>query len=143
MSVEQLDQFLLSRHEGPPARAYRLDHRPAQRQAWLQQFIILSDGRERRGQDASRDRHAGPDADERPWPIQKALEPGSGTYLSEVLRTTGGESDKIEQLCLAALSGKPTSKELAAMHKLLRTSSRSATPQASGVEGYQDLFWRC
>jgi hypothetical protein len=66
--------------------------------------------------------------------MDKALEPGGGTYLGEVLRSPGGEAEKIEQLCLAALSRKPTPRELTAMRQLLKKS-------ASGPEGYQDLFW--
>jgi hypothetical protein len=63
--------------------------------------------------------------------MEKALDPSAGTYLSEVLRQPGSDAEKIEQLCLAALSRKPTSRELTAMKKLVK----------SGVEGYQDLFW--
>src|SRR5690242_19509050 len=123
MTVEQLyDSFLVATkaHQHGAADWTAAE---TQRQAWLQQFVVsfqTDENDEANTFDGTVTQALtlmnGP-------LIEKALEPGSGTYLGEVLRAPGGEHEKIEQLCLAALSRKPSSKELSAMHKLLKKSS--------------------
>jgi hypothetical protein len=134
MSVEQLYDSFLMATKAHQHQAGDWTAAEAQRQAWLSQFIISFQTEENDEANTFEGTVTqaltlmnGP-------LMEKALETSSGTYLGEVLRAPGGETEKIEQLCLATLSRKPSSKELAAMHKLLRKSS-------AGVEGYQDLFW--
>ena len=56
------------------------------------------------------------------------IEKGTGTVGRHVpgpgAPRPGNETEKIERLCLAALSRKPTSRELPAMHKLVRSFPR-------------------
>ncbi len=134
MSVEQLYDSFLMATKAHQHKAGDWTAAEAQRQAWLSQFIVSFQTEENDEANTFEGTVTqaltlmnGP-------LIDKALETNSGTYLSEVLRAPGGESEKIEQLCLATLSRKPSSKELAAMHKLVKKSSASA-------EGYQDLLW--
>jgi hypothetical protein len=134
MSVEQLyDSFLVATkaHQSGVADWTEAE---AQRQEWLSQFIV-SFGTEENDEANTFEGTVTQALTLMNGPlIDKALEPSPGTYLGEVLRQPGSETEKIEQLCLAALSRKPTSRELPAMQKLVRKSP-------TGVEGYQDLFW--
>lgn len=134
MSVEQLYDSFLVATKAHQHGATDWTAAEKQRQAWLQQFIVSFQTEENDEANTFEGTVTQALTLMNGSLIEKALEPASGTYLSEVLRGPGGESEKIEQLCLAALSRKPSSKELAAMHKLLKKSS-------PGVEGYQDLFW--
>lgn len=134
MTVEQLYDSFLVATKAHQAGATDWTAAQSQRQAWLAQFIV-SFQTEENDEANTFDGTVTQALTLMNGPmIAKALETKSGTYLSEVLRAPGGETDKIEQLCLAALSRKPSPRELAAMHKLVRKS-------ASGSEGYQDLFW--
>ncbi len=134
MSAEQLyDSFLIAT-KAHQAHVSDWTQAEAQRQDWLKQFII-SFGTEENDEANTFDGTVTQALTLMNGPlIEQALQPAAGTYLGEVLRKPGSEEDRIERLCLAALSRKPNSRELAAMHKLVRKSP-------TGVEGYQDLFW--
>jgi hypothetical protein len=134
MTVEQLYDSFLVATKAHQHKAADWTAAESQRQEWLAQFIVSFQTEENDEANTFEGTVTqaltlmnGP-------LIEKALETSSGTYLGEVVRAPGGETEKIEQLCLAALSRKPSAKELAAMHRMLKKSS-------TGVEGYQDLFW--
>jgi len=134
MTVEQLYDSFLVATKAHQAHAADWTQAEAQRQAWLQQFIV-SFQTEENDEANTFDGTVTQALTLMNGPlIDKALEPSAGTYLAEVLRKPGNDTEKIEQLCLAALSRKPSPRELTAMHKLVRKSP-------GNVEGYQDLFW--
>ncbi len=131
LSVEQLyDSFLIAT-KAHQQGATDWTAAESQRQTWLKQFIVsfqTDENDEANTFDGTVTQALalmnGP-------LIDKALDPKAGTFLSEVLHKPGNDAEKIELLCLAALSRKPNSRELPAMRKLAK----------SGIEGYQDLFW--
>jgi hypothetical protein len=141
MTVEQLYDSFLVATKAHQQGVSDWTAAEAQRQKWLQQFIVPFQTEENDEANTFEGTVTQALSLMNGPLIEKALEPSAGTYLGQVLRAPGSETDKIERLCLAALSRKPTSRELAAMHKLVHGSARTANPPATGVEGYQDLFW--
>ena len=79
--------------------------------------------------------------------IESALSQRGGTYLNELLREEMTETEKIEKLCLSALSRYPTKNEIAAVRKLLRERAAQLRNQPASArtlamqEGLQDVFW--
>ncbi|MFO0918740.1 MAG: DUF1549 and DUF1553 domain-containing protein [Planctomycetaceae bacterium] len=131
LSVEQLyDSFLIATKANQQG-ATDWTAAESQRQAWLKQFIVSFETDENDEANTFEGTVTqaltlmnGP-------LIEKALDPSTGTFLSEVLRQPGTDGEKIERLYLAALSRKPSSRELTAVKRLTN----------SGGDGYQDLFW--
>lgn len=142
MTLEQLYDSFLVATKAHQVGAADWTAAEAQRQEWLRQFVV-SFGTEENDEANTFEGTVTQALTLMNGPmIQKALETTSGTYLGEVLRTPASEVEKIERLCLAALSRKPSARELAAMRKLVHGSARlPVNSQVSGVEGYQDLFW--
>lgn len=134
LSAEQLYDSFLVATKAHQSGAADWTAAESQRQAWLAQFIVSFDTEEN-DEANTFDGTVTQALTLMNGPlIDKALEPTAGTYLGQVLRQPATDTQKIEQLCLAALSRKPNSRELAAMHKLVRKSPTES-------EGYQDLFW--
>lgn len=134
LSAEQLYDSFLVATKAHQSGAADWTAAESQRQAWLAQFIV-SFNTEENDEANTFDGTVAQALTLMNGPlIAKALEPTAGTYLGQIIRQPATDTQKIEQLCLAALSRKPNSRELAAMHKLVRKSPTES-------EGYQDLFW--
>ncbi|HVV99993.1 MAG TPA: hypothetical protein VHB77_06630, partial [Planctomycetaceae bacterium] len=76
--------------------------------------------------------------------VERALSAEPGTYLHKVLTEVPGETERIKRLYLSALSRPPTSKELTAVRKLLRSGgSRPRAPAVAmnSTRAYQDVYW--
>ena len=77
--------------------------------------------------------------------VEKALSDSHGTYLDEIVRQNGSDVEKIRKLCLSAIARYPSSRELAAVRKLLRERSagrpRGNSVETARTEGLQDVFW--
>lgn len=74
--------------------------------------------------------------------IEEALATDSGTVLAEILKSHSGETERLRQISLAALSRMPTERELAAYRRNLIASRGGRGGKAGLVASdYQDLFW--
>jgi hypothetical protein len=142
MSLEQLYDSFLMATKAHQQGATDWTSAEQRRQEWLRQFIVSFQTEENDEANTFEGTVTQALALMNGPMTETALEPTPGTYLGEVLRAPGSDVEKIERLCLAALSRKPSAKELAVMQKLVRESGPSPVrPQATGAEGYQDLFW--
>lgn len=134
MTAEQLYDSLVTATKAHQAGAKDWTAAEAQRQAWLERFVVSLQNDENDEAETLSGTHAQALMLMNGELVDEALSLAPGTFLSDVVRDRGVETDKIRRLCLASLSRPPTAKELPAMQKLVR---RGAGPGA----GYQDLFW--
>lgn len=149
MTAEQLYDSLLIATKAQYAGRANWSEVEQQRQQWLQQFVIAFQTDE--DDEATSFDGTIPQAllMMNSQLVERALDPAQGTVLHHVITQRSGEVDKIKQLCLAALSREPTTKELAAFRKLLRERSGARSSAAPGrpaprdalVDGLQDVFW--
>jgi hypothetical protein len=134
MTPEQLYDSLVTATKAHLAGATDWTAAEAQRQRWLEQFVVSLQNDENDEAETLSGTHAQALMLMNGELITEALSLAPGTFLGELVRDRGTEADKIRQLCLASLSRPPTAKELPAMQKMVRRAA------ASGG-GYQDLFW--
>lgn len=79
--------------------------------------------------------------------VQNALDLEENSRLRSIIaRGDLSQTEKIEQLCLSALSRYPTSEEMAILKKLLRQhvktrTDRNVPPQIAMGEGLRDVYW--
>ncbi len=79
--------------------------------------------------------------------IQKAIDPQTGHVLREILSDRNkSETDRIQDLCLAALSRYPTKQELESIRKMLRNNlrqrtSRNVPSHVAYTEAFRDVYW--
>jgi hypothetical protein len=67
--------------------------------------------------------------------MEKACSVERGSFLFESMSSPGNESQKIQELYLAALSRNPTKSEIGKVQKMLKSYGNQK------LMGYQDLFW--
>lgn len=67
--------------------------------------------------------------------MEKACSVERGSFLFESMSSPGNESQKIQELYLAALSRHPTKSEIGKVQKMLKSYGNQK------LMGYQDLFW--
>ena len=107
----------------------------AQRQQWLQQFVITFGTDE--NDEATTFNGTIPQAlmmMNGPL-IQSAISVEQGGYLREVLASPSSDAEKIQHLYLSTLGRHPSRKEASTALKLVRSN------RANPIAGYQDLFW--
>ena len=141
MTAEQLYDSLLVASKAHFASGSSWQEIQEQRQAWLQQFVTAFETEE--NDEVTQFEGTVPQAllVMNSELIEQAVLPKQGTYFSEVLFGPGSETDKIRKLCLAALSRYPTSQELAAARKLLKSRRAASTDPRATTEALQDIFW--
>ena len=134
MTAEQLyDSLIVATHAHKTGRS-GWDQSETQRREWLQQFIRTfgtDDGSEASSFDGT-------------IPqalmmmngslVRDAVSVKPGSQLHDLMSGPGQEIKKVQQLYMATLGRMATKTELAALQKLLQTSSDPLTV-------YQDLFW--
>ncbi len=138
MTAEQLYDSLLVASKAHLASGSSWQEIQEQRQAWLQQFVTAYETEENDEETQFEGTIPQVLLLMNSELVEYAVRPKQGTYFSEVLSAPGSDVEKIRRLCMAALSRNPTSQELAAARKLLK--SRRGDPRAS-MEGLQDIFW--
>jgi hypothetical protein len=107
-----------------------------QRRTWMQQFVVTFENDE--NDEATTFNGTIPQAlmMMNSELTEKAVSLERGSFLHETLNRKSSESQKIEELYMAALSREPTRAELLKFQKML-----AAYPSARRAEGFQDLFW--
>lgn len=79
--------------------------------------------------------------------VQRAIDPQHGEVLKQVVKDRSkSEIQRIQELCLAALSRYPTKAELEAIRKSLRNqvrlrTARNVSPQVAYSEALRDVYW--
>jgi hypothetical protein len=113
-----------------------------QRQEWLQQFVVAFETEENDEQT-----HFSGTVPQalllmNSELVDRALSVRNGTFFHEVLASGGSDVEKVQRLCLAALSREPLPRELAAARRLIRARvAQSPNRQAATAEALQDVFW--
>lgn len=145
MSAEQLYDSLVTATQAHRAGAGNWEEAEAQRQAWLQEFVISLENDENDEAETLSGTYAQALMLMNGALIEESLSLAPGTFLGDLVRERSSEQEKIRRLCLAALSRPPTAKEWPAMQRLIHASAanRSRAPgrTAQPAAGYQDLFW--
>lgn len=134
MEAEQLYDSLIIATNAHKSGRSNWSEAEAQRQEWLQQFIIAFDTDE--GDETTTFNGTIPQAlmmMNGPL-VEKAISVEPGSFLYGVLADRTSEAQKLQKLYLAALSRYPSRPELSAAQKLLR-----ANPNKTAA--FQDLFW--
>jgi hypothetical protein len=141
MTAEQLYDSLLVASKAHLASGSSWLEIQEQRQVWLQQFVTAFDTEENDEETLFEGTVPQALLLMNSELIDQAVRPKQGTYFSEVLHGPGSETEKIRKLCLAALSRYPTSQELAAARKMLKTRQANTTNPRASLEALQDIFW--
>ena len=108
-----------------------------QRQKWMQQFVVAFENDE--NDQSTTFNGTIPQAlmMMNSELIDKACSVERGSFLFETMSKPGTESQKIQDLYLAALSRHPTRSEIGKVQKMLNANSY----RSNKLNGYQDLFW--
>lgn len=135
MEVEQLYDSLIIATNAHKAGARNFEASESQRQQWLGDFISLF------GDDANDSSTSfngsipqalmmmnGP-------LVTEACSLERGSFLSDVLSSPGRDTEKVTSIYLATLSRRPTSREVASLSNLFRSSGPNK------ALAYQDLLW--
>ncbi len=140
MSPEQLYDSLAMATQGQLAGGPTLDQTDKTRDQWLRQFVVsfeTEENDETSTLDGSITQSLlmmNGDL------VRNATSMQAGTWLHKLLSSRETESERIQSLFRSALSRPATSKELAAVRKLLRSTAihvKNATPESA----YQDVYW--
>jgi len=73
--------------------------------------------------------------------IRTALNSDDATYIGRIVRSEGSEAEKIEAVAMAALSRRPTPREIAAVRQIARSGERHRAFENSFSTRLEDLFW--
>lgn len=145
MSPEQLYDSLVTATRAHQSGVSDWAQAEEQRQAWLDQFVVSLQNDENDEADTLAGTYSQALTVMNGELVARALELSPGTFLGELVREKGSETDKIRRLCEAALSRPPTAKELSAMQKVVREGNaarpRNGARPGPSAAGYQDLFW--
>ncbi len=147
LSPEQLFNSLLIAGGVSTEEIRRRGSSYAQREEWLQQFFV-SENNEENGEVSTFDGSL-------PQTlmmmngelVKRAIDPVQGQVLKEIVSDRSkSEAEHIQDLCLAALSRRPTPQELEAIQKMLRNQIRLRTshnmpPQLAYNEAFGDVYW--
>lgn len=148
LSPEQIFNSLMIASGVTPEELHRRGTSYAQRERWLQQFFTVIDNEEN-GELSTFDGSL-------PQTlmmmngelVQQAVDPVRGHVFKEIISDRNkSEIDRINEICLAALSRYPTKSELSGIRKLIRvqvqqmTTSRNVPPQVAYNEALRDVYW--
>ncbi len=145
MTAEQMYDSLIVATKADQAASVDWAKAEQKRQEWLQQFVIAFQTEE--NDEVTTFDGTIPQAlmMMNSELVDTALRAERGTYLDQVVRERSSDTEKIKKLCLSALSRYPTSKEIAAVRKMLRDQvarrPRGSNSQLAVVTGLQDVFW--
>lgn len=147
LSAEQLFDSLKIASGVTPAELYRHSRAKGDREQWLRQFFTdleTEENSEMTTFDGSIPRTLVMMNGEL---IQRAISPEQGLIVREILSRPGtSETEKIRQLCLAALARYPSDSELSAIRQALRRhvklrTDRDVPPQVAFNDGLRDVYW--
>ena len=136
MTAEQLYDSLITATGAHQSVRGGRDAQRRQRRRWMQQFVRTFDNDE--NAETTTFNGTIPQAlmlmNSELTARAVSAEPGS--FLYDVLSRPGSDTERVQQLYLAALSRKATRAELSRMRKILRSSGPDGR-----VAAFQDLFW--
>ena len=148
LSPEQIFNSLMVASGVSPEELYRRGRSYARREAWMQQFFTRVENEENSELttfDGSLPQTLMMMNGEL---VQKATDPHQGEVIREILSDRKlSEIERINQICLAALSRYPTRDELAGIRQMLRASvrqrsgTRNIPPQVAYNEALRDVYW--
>lgn len=150
LNAEQLYDSLVTASRAHEVGATDWTVAERQRRAWLDDFVISLNNDENDEAETLSGTYSQALTLMNGDLIHKAIDVGPASFLGEVVRSRRTEPEKIRQLCLAALSRPPTTKELSAMQRLVRESGslrgdgsagKVSAPASGQQRAYQDLFW--
>lgn len=135
MQAEQLYDSLIVASNAHQSGNGSWSAQEEQRRRWMQQFVVAFDNDE--NDESTTFNGTIPQAlmMMNSELIDKACSVERGSFLFEQMSTPGAETQKINDLYLAALTRKPTRAEMTKMQKAL------ARYGAAKLNGYQDMFW--
>jgi len=136
MSAEQLYDSVVTATQAHQASATDWTVAEGQRRAWLEEFVVSLQNDENDEAETLSGTYSQALTLMNGDLMTKALDPGPGTFLGDLVRSKLSETEKIRRLYLAALSRPPTAKELASLQHVVR---KAGPRPAAGV--YQDIFW--
>ena len=148
LSPEQIFNSLMIAAGVTPEELHRRGTSYAQRQSWLQQFFTVIENEENTELstfDGSLPQTLMMMNGEL---VQQAVDPVRGAVFKEIISDRNkSEIDRINEICLAALSRYPSKEELAGIRKLIRsqvrqmTTTRNIPPQIAYNEALRDVYW--
>jgi hypothetical protein len=135
MQAEQLYDSLIVASNAHQSGNGSWSAQEEQRRRWMQQFVVAFDNDE--NDESTTFNGTIPQAlmMMNSELIDKACSVERGSFLFEQMSSPGAETQKINDLYLAALTRKPTRAEMTKMQKAL------ARYGAAKLNGYQDMFW--
>ena len=135
MQAEQLYDSLIVATNAHRTNGAGWDAQEQQRKRWMQQFIVAFDTDE--ADEATTFNGSIPQAlmMMNSDLIQKAVSAADGSFLLETLNRPGKDVQKLQDLYLAALSRRPTRREVTKTQQLIRQYGPNK------AMAYQDLFW--
>jgi len=136
MQAEQLYDSLISATNAHKSGKGGWEAQESQRRRWMQQFVAAFDTDE--NDEATTFNGTIPQAlmMMNSELIEKAVNAERGSFLFETFSKPGRDSEKLQELYLAALSRRPSRGEIGKAQKLI-----SAYGARGKVYAYQDLFW--
>lgn len=135
MQAEQLYDSLIVATSAHKSGRGGWDAQEEQRRRWMQQFVVAFDNDE--NDEATTFNGTIPQAlmMMNSELIDKAVSAERGSFLFETIARPGRDTEKFEDLYLAALSRKPSRREASEASRLIRMYGPKR------VEAFQDLFW--
>lgn len=135
MQAEQLYDSLIVASNAHQSGNGSWSAQEEQRRRWMQQFVVAFDNDE--NDESTTFNGTIPQAlmMMNSELIDKACSVERGSFLFEQMSSPGAETQKINDLYMAALTRKPTRAEMTKMQKAL------ARYGAAKLNGYQDMFW--
>ena len=136
MQAEQLYDSLISATNAHKSGKGGWEAQETQRRRWMQQFVAAFDTDE--NDEATTFNGTIPQAlmMMNSELIEKAVNAERGSFLFETFNKPGKDSEKLQELYLAALSRRPSRGEIGKAQKLFSAYGRNGK-----VYAYQDLFW--
>ncbi len=136
MQAEQLYDSLIVASNAHKSGKGGWDEQEKQRNRWMQQFVVAFDNDE--NDEATTFNGTIPQAlmMMNSELIEKAVSIDRGSFLFETFSSPGVESQKMQDLYVAALSRRPTRSEMSKAQQMVK-----AYPANMRANAYQDLFW--
>lgn len=136
MEAEQLYDSLIVATNAHQSGGAGWEAQEAQRRRWMQQFVVAFDTDE--NDEATTFNGTIPQAlmMMNSELIDKAVSAEPGSFLYQLLGSSGSDTEKIQDLYVAALSRRASRGEISKAQKLIR-----AYPPNARLAAFQDLFW--
>ena len=135
MQAEQLYDSLIVATNAQKSGRGGWDAQEAQRRRWMQQFVVAFDNDE--NDEATTFNGTIPQAlmMMNSELINKAVSAERGSFLNDTLSARGSETEKLNDLYLAALTRRPSRNEARAAQTVMKAY------RGNKIAAYQDLFW--